>query len=98
MSHVLEHFADSANVIRKIWHAVGRLGIDTVVVVVPGEKGYASDSTHKTFVTEEIFRETGSDRYQGFEIRKVRYFPGDSKALGKYFTFHELKIVWSRAG
>ena len=95
-SHVLEHFADSASVIRKIWRASARLGIDTIIVVVPGEKGYASDLTHKTFVTEKYLADEGLVRCEGFEISKVHYFPGDIKSIGRYFMFHELKIVYRR--
>jgi 2-polyprenyl-3-methyl-5-hydroxy-6-metoxy-1,4-benzoquinol methylase len=97
ISHVLEHFADSASVIRKIWRACARLGIDTIVAVVPGEKGYASDPTHKTFVTEKYLSDEGLTRCEGFEISKIHYFPGDTRSIGKYLTFHEMKIVYKRA-
>lgn len=97
ISHVLEHFDDSAAIMRKMWRSAARLGIDTIVMIVPGEKGYASDATHKTFVTEQYLREHDLTRCEGFAIDKVHYFPGDSAAIGKHFVFHEMKVVYRRA-
>jgi 2-polyprenyl-3-methyl-5-hydroxy-6-metoxy-1,4-benzoquinol methylase len=96
ISHVLEHFENSAAVIRKILQACARLGIDTVIAIVPGEKGYASDTTHKTFVTEKYLQDEGLESYAGFEISRLHYFPGDTPGIGRHFTFHELKIVYTR--
>ncbi|MEP6939680.1 MAG: methyltransferase domain-containing protein [Rudaea sp.] len=97
ISHVLEHFDDSAAVMRKMWRSAARLGIDTIVMVVPGEKGYASDPTHKTFVTEQYLRDHDLANCEGFAIDKVHYFPGDTAAIGRYFVFHEMKVVYRSA-
>jgi SAM-dependent methyltransferase len=96
ISHVLEHFANSAQVIGKIWKACARLGVETIIAIVPGEKGFASDATHKTFISEDYLASRGLNVVEGFAIEKVRYFPGDIRAWGKYLTFHELKIVYKR--
>lgn len=96
ISHVLEHFADAANVMRKIWRGAARLGVDRIVVIVPGEKGYASDPTHKTFITEQYLRENHLVRCEGFEIDKIHYFPGNTPGIGRHFVFHELKVVYQR--
>jgi len=97
ISHVLEHFEDAASVIRALWRSSARLGIETVVAIVPGAKGYASDATHKTFVDVQFIEAQGLRRVEGFELAKLRYFPIDRAAVGDYFTFHELKLVYSRA-
>jgi hypothetical protein len=73
------------------------LGIETIVAIVPGAKGYASDVTHKTFVDERFIETQGLRRVEGFELKKTRYFPINRSYVGDYFTFHELKLVYSRA-
>lgn len=97
ISHVLEHFADVASVMRALWRSCSRLGIETIVAIVPGAKGYASDVTHKTFVDERFIETQGLRRVEGFELTKTRYFPINRAYVGDYFTFHELKLVYSRA-
>ena len=68
ISHVLEHFDDTAAVMRKLWRACARLGVTTVVAVVPGARGYAYDSTHKTFVTQAWLRQNGLSECEGFVL------------------------------
>jgi 2-polyprenyl-3-methyl-5-hydroxy-6-metoxy-1,4-benzoquinol methylase len=94
ISHVLEHFDDAASVIRALWRSCARLGIETIVAIVPGAKGYASDATHKTFVDVKFIEGQGLRRVEGFELTKLRYFPIDHAVVGDYFTFHELKLVY----
>ena len=97
ISHVLEHFQDAASVMHSLWRACLRLGIDTIVVVVPGAKGYASDATHKTFVNVRFIEAQGLRQVEGFQLAKVRYFPINWERVGERFTFHELKLVYRRA-
>jgi SAM-dependent methyltransferase len=94
ISHVLEHFEDSAAVMRKLWRACARLGVETIVAVVPGAKGYASDATHKTFVTEKYLRENALMQCEGYVLDKAEYFPINVASVGEYFVFHELKLVY----
>jgi len=96
ISHVLEHFESAADVMHALWRACWRLGIETIVVVVPGPKGYASDATHKTFVTELLIEQENLRSCEGFELVRCGYFPVDRKEIGKFFTFHELKLVYAR--
>ncbi len=49
-AHVLEHFSEAASVMRKIFRSANRLGITRIIIVVPGELGYASDKSHCTFI------------------------------------------------
>ena len=97
ISHVLEHFEDAASVIRVLWRSCARLGIETIVAIVPGAKGYASDATHKTFIDARFIEAQGLRRVEGFDLVKSRYFPIDRVDIGDHFTFHELKLVYSKA-
>jgi hypothetical protein len=74
--------------------ACARLGVTTVVAVVSGAKGYAYDSTHKTFVTQA--RQNGLSECEGFVLDKAEYFPIDAEAVGNWFVFHELHLVYRR--
>ncbi len=96
ISHVLEHFDDTAQMMHKLWRACARLGVETIVAVVPGAKGYASDSTHKTFVTEDYVREHALQTCEGYRLSAAKYFPLDVARVGDYFIFHELKLVYRR--
>ena len=73
------------------------MGIETIVAIVPGAKGYASDPTHKTFVDLGFIEIQGLRRVEGFDLVRSRYFPIDRADIGDYFTFHELKLVYSRS-
>lgn len=96
MSHVLEHFEDAAEGIHKILRSCKRLGITRVIIVVPGEKGYAFDSTHRSFVNHEYLQRHGLFECEGYRISKTRHFPINRESVGKYFTFHELKIIFDK--
>jgi SAM-dependent methyltransferase len=96
ISHVLEHFDDTEQVMHKLWRACARLGVETIVAVVPGARGYASDATHKTFVTEDYVREHGLQRCEGYRLDAAKYFPLDVARVGDYFIFHEMKLVYRR--
>jgi len=97
IAHVIEHFSDSAQTMRRIWGACGRLGIRKIIVVVPGAKGYRSDPTHKTFVNQRYLEDQGLRNCEGYSISKTAYFPINAEWFGEYFTFHEFKIVYERA-
>lgn len=96
ISHVLEHFGDSASVMHKLWRACARLGVTTIVAVVPGAKGYASDPTHKTFITREWVRDNNLEQCEGYALDRADYFPIDKASVGDWFVFHELHLVYRR--
>jgi SAM-dependent methyltransferase len=97
-SHVIEHFDDPALALRKLALACERLGIRTMTFVVPGERGYRSDPTHKTFVTADYIREHGLEILGAFQLDAPRYFPGNHPALGRWFIYHECMLTWRRTG
>lgn len=96
IAHVLEHLPDPAQALRVLLRACGRLGIDRVVVIVPGAKGYASDRTHKTFIDRTYVETKLRDTESGFVITSTSYFPGPWEWVGRYFIFHEMKVVFDR--
>jgi SAM-dependent methyltransferase len=96
MSHVLEHFDDAVDGLHKILRACGRLGISRVIVVVPGERGYAFDNTHRSFVNRDYLIRHNLLDCEGYAVTNMRYFPINLEIIGAFFTFHELKIIYDR--
>jgi SAM-dependent methyltransferase len=94
LSHVLEHFDDAAEVLRKLLADARQLGIGNVIIVVPGQVGYGSDVTHKTFVTWDYLQQHGVLACQGYALTHHSYFPGNVAWLGKVFIYHEMMLVY----
>lgn len=95
-AHVLEHFTDPAQSLRKLAVACARLGVTDMTIVVPGERGFQSDPTHKTFVTADFIETHGLRGLGAFRFDSVRYFPGNHSWLGRWFVYHECILRWSR--
>ena len=98
LSHVLEHFDDAADALRRLICSAKRLGVERIIIVVPGIKGYASDKTHKTFVNRSFLKTNKLENFEGYRILKVKDFPFSSEIAGKYFIYQELKIVYEQCG
>ena len=96
IAHVLEHFEDAEAVMRKLWAAAARLGVERIVVIVPGAIGYRSDNTHKTFISLDYLEQHDLREIAGFSLVKTEYFPVDVAWLGFLFAYHELKCVYDR--
>jgi len=96
IAHVIEHFSDSAQAMRKLWRTCGRLGIRKIIVIVPGAKGYRSDRTHKTFVNQRYLEDQGLVNCEGYAVTKTSHFPINAEKFGEIFTYHEFKIVYER--
>lgn len=96
LSHVLEHFADAQQVLRRLLRRCGELGIGRLILVLPGLKGYHSDATHKTFVDRRYLTEHGLLSCEGYTASSLSYFPGNVEAIGRHFVFHEMKVVYRR--
>lgn len=94
LSHVLEHFNNADQVLRKLLHDCADLGISIVIIVVPSETGFRSDSTHKTFVDLDYLRSHQLVSCEGYQIAHYSYFPGNIRFIGKLFVYHELMIVY----
>lgn len=98
MAHVLEHLPDAARHWRTLLASCRRLAIHKAILILPGAKGFRSDSTHKTFVDHSYLEQEGLLRHQGYTLTKIQYFPLNLEAIGNYFTFHELKVVYESVG
>ncbi len=96
IAHVLEHLPDPASALLTLLAACHRLGIERVIVVVPGIKGFAADRTHKTFVDSSYLETRIPQISSGFTRNRPSYFPGPWASLGRMFTFHEMKVVFDR--
>ena len=97
MAHVLEHFENAADSLKKILKACGRLDIDRVIVVLPGKKGYMYDTTHRTFVNRDYLVSNDLLECEGYTIADMHYFPINLEWVGSYFTFHDFKVVYTRS-
>lgn len=96
IAHVLEHLPDPAAALRVLLAACSRLAIERVIVVVPGAKGFASDRTHKTFIDLPYLQSNMLAKVGEFALTGASYFPGPWEWVGRYFVFHELKVVFDR--
>ncbi len=96
MSHVLEHFENAHEVVRRLLRGCARIGIRRLVLILPCEVGYRSDATHKTYVDADYLRAHGLTACEGFAVSRMSHFPLDLAWIGRYFVFHELKVVYDR--
>ena len=94
ISHVLEHLEQPQDKLRRLLLACSRLGIERVLVIVPGARGYASDDTHRTFVDLGMLSDPSIVSGTAFAIASSQYFPGNLRALGKWFPHHELQVLF----
>lgn len=94
LSHVLEHFDNADQVLRRLLHDCAELGISTVIIVVPGKVGFRSDPTHKTFVDMDYLWSHEMTICEGFQISHYSYFPGNLRLIGELFVYSELMVVY----
>jgi hypothetical protein len=94
IAHVLEHFINANLMLRTLLRSCSRLGIQRVILVLPGAKGFRFDKTHKTFIDRQYLENQGLLCCEGYTVNKISYFPFNIECLGNYFTFHELKVIY----
>lgn len=95
-THVLEHLADPQAMLKTIFRSCARCGIRRIVITLPCEKGFRFDPTHQTFIDEMYLMENGLLDCEGFRKSFLGYFPVNQKWIGKFYTFHELRVVLDR--
>lgn len=95
-SHVIEHFDDPAHAVRSLLRSGAQLGLDSIMFVVPGKKGFTTDATHRVFVTEDYIRAHNLAVQTPFRLAPVEYFPGNWRPLGDWFAYHECLLTWRR--
>jgi len=94
IAHVLEHFDNPADILRKLFHACIELEVKRFIAIVPGSKGFKFDNTHKTFVNYRYIEKNNLINYKGYQLIKSEYFPINKEFIGNLFTFHESKFVY----
>ena len=93
ISHVLEHLDEPMEILRKLLRAASAIGIQHVLVIVPGKAGYRSDSTHRTFVDERMLRSAIPPQWRA---RHSFHFPVDVERVGDVFLYNELHLLFYR--
>jgi len=96
ISHVLEHLDQPDVVFREIVENLPEKGIERVIVIVPGKKGYAYDSTHRTFIDGHFFEKHALIDMLNYKLTSQRWFPLNVEWLGKYFTHHEQIMIFDK--
>ena len=97
LSHVLEHFPSAMRMLRKLLEIAGNhKPLERILIIVPTERGYASDATHKTFVSQKAIEAEGLQETSHFKLRSAKYFPLNQSWLGPHFAYHELHLLWTR--
>ncbi len=96
LSHVLEHLDEPQKIIRKLIISAERLGIRKIIIIVPGIKGYNTDKTHKIFIDKTFFIVNDLCEIGNYKITTEKYFPIDLEFIGKFFTYHELWVIYAR--
>jgi SAM-dependent methyltransferase len=79
LDNVLEHVPNPRALLREIHRVLKQAG--GVLVGVPGERGYASDSDHKVFYDEPLL--TATLAAAGFEVNRVLHVPFRSRVLAR---------------
>jgi hypothetical protein len=97
-SHVIEHFDCAGDVLRRIARSCERLGIARIVLVLPGWRGFLTDSTHKTFVDQAYLKSNGLHHLGGFELIRFRCYPLPWEGSGRIFVYNECIFVWAWQG
>lgn len=97
VSHVLEHLESPRTVLQKLLAAAGRLGMENVLVIVPGRAGFAIDDTHLTFVDQALLQDPAVVAGTGFKMQRPMYFPFDMRWLGDWLPHHELQVLFKRS-
>lgn len=92
LDNVLEHLSEPEALLREIYRVVVQDG--TLVVGVPGQRGYASDADHKTFYDIEMLISTLA--FSGFRLYHHFYTPFKSDWLDLHIPQYCLYGVFKR--
>ncbi|MEY3882552.1 MAG: hypothetical protein RIQ94_3348 [Pseudomonadota bacterium] len=96
ISHVLEHFVDTATIMQKLFSSANRLDITRIIIVVPAKLGYASDKTHHTFINKVYIATNNLDFISGYRLISSSHFPVPHESFGNLFIYQELKLIYDK--
>lgn len=94
ISHVLEHLQDPVWALNRLLIAARGVGVERVLVIVPGPAGFRIDPTHLTFVDAEMLARPDVLEGTAFAMKSAHYFPGNARRLGTWFPHHELQVMY----
>ncbi|WP_028605624.1 class I SAM-dependent methyltransferase [Ottowia thiooxydans] len=95
ISHVLEHFENADEILRRLCKGALLLGLNKIVIVVPGKVGYESDATHRTYIDAGWVDRHNLRRVESYAIEKLNYFPVNQPSFGDRFIYNEMHLVYS---
>lgn len=95
ISHVLEHLEWPILRLNTLLRSADRLGIRRVLAIVPGQRGYTADATHRTYVDRQMLTAPDVTQGTGFVVDHVRHFPVDLAWFGNVFTHNELMVRYA---
>ncbi len=96
MSHVLEHLNDPVKTLNNLFQSCNHLDLQRIIIIVPGEKGFQHDKTHRIFINYDFFIKNRLKNIYNYSLQKKQYFPINLKSIGKYFKYHELIIIYDK--
>jgi SAM-dependent methyltransferase len=95
ISHVLEHLEEPMRILDRLLGAANDIGMERVLVIVPGQAGYRSDATHQTFVDLPMLLGEIA-RQSDWRASHHGYFPFNARRVGDWFTHNELQVLLQR--
>ena len=96
LTHVVEHLDHPEVALHGLFAACRRLGIPRIVLTVPCSKGFRFDPTHRTFVDKRYLEGHGLWSGDSFRVSHSAFFPLNAGWIGRFYTFHELRVVFDR--
>lgn len=93
ISHVLEHLDEPAAVLGRLLRTAERLGMENVLVIVPGRAGFRIDPTHRVLVDEDMIRAAVGAPWR---VERAFRFPFDWERVGDVFVYNELHVKLAR--
>ena len=94
INHVLEHIEDADQALKLIAKNISDMGIRRIILVVPGKKGFLYDKSHITYIDDRYITKKKLSNISGFKITTLRWFPINWKFIEKYFTHHEMMVIY----
>lgn len=94
LDNVLEHLENPKNILNEIHRVLRENG--TLIIGVPGYKGYDSDSDHKIFYNQFLLNETACN--SGFKSLAIIMMPLPFKILSKYLKSFAVYGIFKKDG